>query len=288
MLGPMRLWVTRTAPANLVTASRLRAMGHKVVALPVLEVHAVADAPPPAKPDAIVFTSMHGVRHHRADAAWRDVPVYAVGDSTGGAARQAGYRRVSSAGGDVRDLEALILREMVEPARILHFSPSEPAGALCERLRSHGHAAERHVVYETHAAGDGLLAAAMASLGRLDAILVHSPKGARRVAELISGSGWAGTIFCISAACAFELRALPGIRVRIAGRPTEQSLLALVRPRAPAPAAVEGRPRRSYGWPIRGGALAWSAVANDNWSGPHAAPPSFGPEDPEDPPPSAA
>lgn len=231
------LWVTRSSPFNLLTAHRLRAMGHGVLLAPLFEIRPLEAPEIAGRPDLIAFTSVNGVRHHGYRAAWADVPVFAVGNTTAAAARRCGYRNVRSANGDLRDLQALILRSCSTGLRLFHFSAREAAGDLAGYLRCRGFDAVRCRVYETvprtmREGRDMLL-----DVSRADAILVHSPMGARRVAELIAEIGWVGTLFCISKACAKEFEGLSGLSVKSAPRPTERALMDMIRKATEARAA---------------------------------------------------
>jgi uroporphyrinogen-III synthase len=296
MFEPMLLWVTRSAPYNLLTGHRLRGIGHSVLTVPVLRVRRAQAGSRHPQPEVLAFTSAHGVEHHPFNIRWAGRPVFAVGDHTAEAARRAGYRDVRSARGDVRDLQNLIVTTVPRPSFIVHFCAREPAGDLVGYLRQSGYEASRQVVYETQPAADIDLQHAVSSMPMLDGIVVHSPKAARRVAEVVASSGWYGIIFCVSPACASEFRALPGLLLETAPRPTEESLMNVLRLYRGRAISTPGRahqpatrvPSRN----IRIGApLQVQAVANDNIGA--AAHPRFRPgielpEDPDDPPPAAA
>lgn len=293
MSKPMFLWVTRTAPYHLLTAHRLRAMGHRALAVPVLYVRSLPLQNIRQRPDALAFTSANGVRHHQFEPTWRELPVFAVGDHSAKAALRAGYRNVLSADGDVTDLQRLIENALPCPASLIHFSASEPSGDLAATLRQSGYGAERIATYETVPASDVQLEAAIASMPALDGIVAYSPRGARRVAEVIATTGWCGTVFCISHACASQLRHLPGLVLQTAERPTEESLMNLLRldrsrpplmlkrcrGRAPAmffrDAPILSHPREANDNPVETGGLNPREIDG-------------GPEEPGDPPPTAA
>lgn len=293
MLEPMFLWVTRTAPYHLLTAHRLKAIGHMSLALPVLDVRPVCRAEAEHRPDALAFTSANGVRNHEFRPGWRELPVFAVGDHSAEAARRTGYLNVRSAAGDVADLQKLIVTTLPRPASVVHFGASEPAGDLVGYLRQSGYEAKGVAVYDTVPVGDAELRTAWESLPILDGIVVHSPKGARQVARLIARHRWYGIVFCLSEACAAEFRHLPGLLVETAARPTEGSLISLLRLYRGRPISLRDR------WT---GALARTfdreapvpppaSVANDNLAerGARRAPSHGGyPEEPDDPPPNAA
>lgn len=98
----MRVLVTRADPAS---ALDWRARGATVIAAPLLAVAARAWCIPADGPEAIAFTSANGVRFAgAASAAWRALPVFAVGLATAAAATAAGWRDVRDGGGSAETL----------------------------------------------------------------------------------------------------------------------------------------------------------------------------------------
>jgi uroporphyrinogen-III synthase len=279
MLDPMFLWVTRSSPYNLLTGHRLRAMGHSALTVPVLNIRAVTQPPLERRPDALIFTSAQAVRHHGFETRLASLKVFAVGDGTARAARRRGYTNVCSANGNVHDLQLLIAATMTRPARLVHYCAKEPAGDLSGFLKRSGFEAERRIVYESHEAEPSQLEGAVAALHMLDGIIIHSPKGAKRVAAVVAGQRWHGIVFCISQACAQEFRELPGLLVKTAEEPDEASLLALLRQVRDRPTAwaqshpprlrlISALPRTPPGTPFR-----TPLVINDN-DGPDDFPPT--------------
>ena len=85
------IWVTRTAPFNRLTAKRLAGAGHDALCAPVLRVVPIPAPPLMAVPDALVFTSLNGVRLHRFSPSLAEVAVFAVGDHSARYARAREY-----------------------------------------------------------------------------------------------------------------------------------------------------------------------------------------------------
>jgi uroporphyrinogen-III synthase len=76
--------------------------------------------------------------------------VYAVGSATARAAREAGFRNVLSADGDVVALaNGIAARKSDLHGIVLHPGASEPAGDLVGALASHGIEARRLDLYDT-------------------------------------------------------------------------------------------------------------------------------------------
>ncbi len=88
----MQVLVTRPQPEAARTAARLSAFGHEVLVAPLLMTAAVDWAPPPVLPEAVAFTSAAAVRLAGPQlASLRHLPVFAVGEATAAAAREAGF-----------------------------------------------------------------------------------------------------------------------------------------------------------------------------------------------------
>ncbi len=222
----MSIWVTRSSPDNLSTARRLHADGARPLMVPVLGTVA-RDAPPfAAAPDAIVFSSRHAVRHHVPPADHGRIPAYAAGEAVATAARAAGYRTVTWSGGDDRSLCDFVRHLVPDGGTIAYVCSDRTSRFVEDRLAGFGFVVDRRVVYETRVIDAG---EAQVALDQVSGILIHSAPAAVRVREVVEGSGWRGTIWCISAASAAVLAGLDGVRVAVARQPTEASLIGLVR-----------------------------------------------------------
>ncbi|HEY3814434.1 MAG TPA: uroporphyrinogen-III synthase [Caulobacteraceae bacterium] len=211
----MRVWVTRTQPGADATAARLRDLGHQPIVSPVLEVRRLKTTIDLDGVDALAFTSRNGVEAFSVlTNDGRALPVFAVGQATADAARACGFANVRSANGDVEALAALIASE--RPGVVLHPTAREPAGELGVRSVA---------VYETVPVEP---TDALARLKSIDAVLVHSPLAARRLAALVAPAQASPQFLCISQAAAAPLRAAGHEKVRSAPFPDEAALLKLL------------------------------------------------------------
>ncbi len=221
-----RIWVTRTTPQAEATAARLRAMGLTPVVEPVLEARALSHARVDLTGiDAIVFTSGHAVDAFASLCRERALPAFAVGEATAERARGAGFRSVTSAGGDARALAERIANAEPRPRRVLNPTAREPAADLSALLADRGVAVAAAIVYET------AVRRVLPDLSQIDAILLHSPKAARALASAIKGGPDLGRLeaYAISEAAAEPLRELGLRSVSVAPRPNEVALLALLK-----------------------------------------------------------
>lgn len=218
--GSRRIWVTRTEPGSERTAEGLRALGFEPVVKPVL----ILERLEPAVPDlalfsGLVMTSPNGVCAFSALTTERALPVFAVGEATAVTARQAGFEAVISADGDVAALAGLIAAKASDTA-LLAVLAQDPAGDLQAAVNGAGGRnvrIERLSVYRTSAARLG-------APPPCDALLLHSPKAARAIAALGSGSLEGVLVCAISRAAAAPIEDL-GITVHVAEAPNEASLL---------------------------------------------------------------
>lgn len=236
----MSVWITRSAPDNLRTARALRELGRKPLMVPVLTTRPLPQPSMSSPPDAIVFTSVHAVRHHPRGDRLLWVPVFAASGLVADAATAAGYVTVTSTGGDEASLPFLMGHVLPAGARVVIFCAARTSPILTERLCALGHHVERRAVYEPMPARDDALEQTLRRLLQVSAIVVHSRCAADRIAPVLRGIDWRGSLWCISDHAAGGLAGLDPARVCVAPRPTEAALLAMIARNAPGV-----RPRRS-------------------------------------------
>lgn len=206
-----RVLVLRPEPGASETVARARARGLDAVAIPLFAIEPMAwEVPDVARFDAVLFTSANAVRSAgdqlRALAA---LPAYAVGETTAAAAREAGFEVVATGDSGVDRL-----LQTIDPGlALLHLcglDRREPAEAP--------HKMTPLVVYRAKPVEPPELPAS-------GVVLIHSPRAARRLAELVNErSGIA--IAAISPAAA---AAAGGgwAAVEVADRPNDDALLAV-------------------------------------------------------------
>jgi uroporphyrinogen-III synthase len=222
------VWVTRAEPGATATAGRLRDLGFEPVIAPLIEIRRLDAQVDLAGVAALAFTSAAGVAAFAATCAARDLPVYAVGESTAAAAREAGWTEAISADGDVAALAGRITADKPRIAgAVLHAGAAAPAGDLVGALTQAGLAARFVAVYETVPVAPPR--AALDLLESLAAVLVHSPSAGTRLAEILEG-GKAPDLaaYCLSPAVAATLRSARIRRIFTAALPNEDALLSLL------------------------------------------------------------
>lgn len=229
----MKVLVTRPEADAAPLAAALAAQGHTVVVEPLLAIVARPEAAVDlAGVQALALTSANGARVLAERTTRRDLPVFAVGDATAAAARAAGFSEVTSAGGDVDDLAALMAARL-DPGggAVFHAAANRPAGDLKGRLEASGFAVRRVALYDA-VPSQAFSPATDAALrdGRIDAVLFFSPRTGRTFVRLLSGSGLTAqcgriTAVCLSAAVAEDIKQLPWRALHIAAQPTQAALL---------------------------------------------------------------
>lgn len=230
--------VTRPRPEADSTAKAVAALGHGVLVEPLLDIRLL----PLPRLDlggvqGLVATSVNGVRALAAATHVRALPLYAVGGKTAAAAREAGFASVVEGGGDAASLAGHLSRTL-DPAGgpLLHVSGAEAAADLGALLAPAGIGVRRVVGYEAVAA-DRLSPGVRLALegGRVGAALFFSPRTARTFASLCANEGVSAacagaTALCLSQAVADGLAGMGWGAVRVAERPTQGALLALLPP----------------------------------------------------------
>jgi uroporphyrinogen-III synthase len=227
----MRVLVTRPEGDAAETAALLKARGHEAIIAPLLGVN-YHDGRPLHLDDvqALLFTSVNGVRAFARRTSLRDFPVFAVGSQTAQAARDAGFSAVHDADGNVETL-ADAVRAHVKPegGALLHAAGAEAEGRLAGLLTAAGFSVRTEVLYDVPAVNEMPEAARAAiAVGAADAVLLFSARSAQVFAACLAKAGFspAGLIAaCISEAASRPLSALPFKEIRIAARPNQTALL---------------------------------------------------------------
>jgi uroporphyrinogen-III synthase len=207
-----RVLVLRPEPGAAATVKRARKLGLDAVGLPLFEIEPLAwQAPEASGFDGLLLTSANAVRHGGEGlASLRGLKVYAVGEATADAAREAGFD-IAATGDDGVDR----LLGSIEPdLRLLH---------LCGRDRRDTGGAPQRIseipVYAAKAIENPDLAVA----GSL--ALIHSPRAGERFAALVRDRA-SIAIAAISRAAA-DATGTGWQAIEVAEKPNDDALLAL-------------------------------------------------------------
>jgi uroporphyrinogen-III synthase len=190
--------------------------------------------PPPERVQAILVTSGNAIpplpaSHHR-------LPLLAVGEATASRGRSAGFTHVSSADGDATDLAALAARNCDPGAGPLLLVSGRGQGqGLAAALRNHGFRVVRRTVYAAVPAVSlpNHVRDAITN-GAVGAVLLFSAETARQCVRLLRLAQLREAVrqieaLAISQPTAMALRGLPWRRIRVADRPNQDALLAMLR-----------------------------------------------------------
>ncbi len=206
------LAVLRPEPGNAATVAAIRALVREAIALPLFRVVPLGWTPPAGAHDALILTSANAVRHAGAGlAAVAHLPVHAVGAATAAAARAAGLNVVATGARDGRALLDAAWEGGVRRALLLT--------ARERAVADHPALAYIVAVYAAEPVA-GVDPARLAG----SVALVHSPRAAARLAELVTARGDIA-VAAISANAAAAMGA--GWRaVAVAARPDDAGVIA--------------------------------------------------------------
>lgn len=214
--------VLRPEPGNAATSAAIEALGLTAIRLPLFEIHAIDWTPPEvSRFDALFLTSANAARHAGPGlTGLRSLPVHAVGDATASAAREAGLQVVAAGDRDGAAMVAAAAANGVGRALLL--------GGRDRALGSDPIIAEAIAVYASDPVDVG--GQALDQLAG-SVVLVHSPRAARRVADLVDRAGIDRRTMRLAAisAAAADAAGDGWERIAAAASPDDTALIALAR-----------------------------------------------------------
>jgi uroporphyrinogen-III synthase len=235
----MAVLVTRPHPDDEATAGALRARGFEVLQAPMLRFEPVPfhdDAD--ERYGAIIVTSANALRAiapHLAGSRLLKLPLFAVGEHTASAARDAGFGEVMTAKGDAAALRDLVLasvktRQLKKAATLLYLAGADLARDLAGELGEKGFTVVTHTTYRMIPASslpreicDAFVA------NRIEAVLHYSRRSARAFLDAARSGGVEISALalpqcCISSAVASILRDAGATQVTAAAEANENAL----------------------------------------------------------------
>lgn len=233
----MRILVTRPLPDGERTAAILRQRGYEALVTPLMQVEPIA-ADLLGDWSAVIISSANAVRalDPQRLASLKTLPLFAVGQRSADAAREAGFTNVRSADGDAAELIQLVAGNHSDNASTyLYLAGEDRAADLEVELAKRGIKVRTSVVYKnvTRSYPPQLIPALRDRM--IDAVLHFSRRsvenylsGARSAA--IEQAALAPEHFCLSAQVAEPLRAAGVSRISVAPAPNEAALLAILPP----------------------------------------------------------
>lgn len=236
--GPdVRVLVTRPQPDAERTAAALRTRGHAAVVAPLLRIEPMDDVELGGGPwAAILVTSAHAaaIARHRRFIALKKLPVLAVGARSAQAMRDVGFAEVISADGGAGELTRLAAGRIEGGASLLYLAGAERSGDLAGDLAAQNFTVQTAVVYRAVAADALPYAAIEALTAGIGGVLHFSKRSAEAYVKAAQVAGFADAgidkpvHFCLSAQVAEPLARAGAAEIRIAERPDEAALIALI------------------------------------------------------------
>jgi uroporphyrinogen-III synthase len=231
---PRRVLITRPEPGATETARRITALGLVPIVTPLQEIVPLpARLPPPGRVGALVLTSRNAIGP--IPPGFRTLPCWAVGNATADRSRDAGFTDVRSADGDAPTLAALVAENTrPEAGPILLVTGRGHGAPLCALLRQAGFRVVRRVVYDTRPAKRLPAVASQALMaGQPASVLFFSAEAARVFCRLLERASLReATRTCdavaISPAVGMALRTDAWATIRVAARPNQDAMLALL------------------------------------------------------------
>ncbi len=216
----MAVLVTRPHPDDETTAAALRARGFDVLKAPMLRFEPVD-----------FRDNMDGRGHHLLE-----LPLFAVGEHTAAAARDAGFAHVISAKGDATALRDIVLssikaKQLKKSSALLYLAGADLARDLAGELSEHGLRVVTQTTYRMSPVSSLPREVCDAfAANRIEAVLHYSRRSARTFLDAARAGGVEISALaipqcCISAAVAAIVRDAGATQVMVAATPDENALL---------------------------------------------------------------
>jgi uroporphyrinogen-III synthase len=235
----MAVLVTRPQPDGDATAADLRARGFEVLLAPMLRFEPVAFRDDEdAAYGAVIVTSANALRGlipHLAGSRLLKLPLFAVGEHTASAARDAGFGNVLPANGGAVALRDLVLasvksKELKKASTLLYLAGADLARDLAGELGERGFTVVTHTTYRMSPVSSLPPETREAfAANQVEAVLHYSRRSARAFLEAVRAGGVEISALaipqcCISAAVASVLRDAGATQVMVAASADENAL----------------------------------------------------------------
>ncbi|PIT00114.1 uroporphyrinogen III synthase [Bradyrhizobium nitroreducens] len=237
----MSILVTRPHPDNEATAENLRARGHTVMLAPALKFEPVALRDESEAPyAAVIVTSANAIRAvapQLRDLGLLELPLFAVGEHTAAAARDAGFAQVIVAGGDAASLRDRVVQSardkvLKKKSTLLYLAGADLSRDLGGELGADGFTVITQTTYRMapvkHLPRE--VCEGFAAHG-VEAVLHYSRRSARAFLDAARDEGVEISALaipqcCLSEAVADALREAGASQVLVAATPDENALFA--------------------------------------------------------------
>ncbi|WP_439372300.1 uroporphyrinogen-III synthase [Bradyrhizobium sp. PMVTL-01] len=234
----MSILVTRPHPDNEATAENLRARGHVVLLAPVLKFEPVAfHDESEAGYGAVIVTSANAIRAvapQLRDLGLLELPLFAVGEHTASAARDAGFGEIIVAGGNAAALRDKVVQsardKLKKRSTLLYLAGADLSRDLGGELGAEGFNVVTQTTYRMAPVKhlppevcEGFAA------HRVEAVLHYSRRSARAFLDAARDEGVEISALAIPQCCLSEtvagvLRDAGAPQVLVAATPDENAL----------------------------------------------------------------
>ncbi|WP_448028744.1 uroporphyrinogen-III synthase [Bradyrhizobium liaoningense] len=235
----MSILVTRPHPDNEATAEGLRARGHAVLLAPALKFEPVAFHDESEAPyGAVLVTSANAIRAiapQLPELGLLELPLFAVGEHTAAAAREAGFAEVIVAGGDAASLRDKVVQSargkvLKKKSTLLYLAGADLSRDLGDELGAEGFRVVTQTAYRMapvkHLPRE--VCEGFAAHG-VEAVLHYSRRSARAFLDAARDEGVEISALaiphcCLSETVASVLRDAGASQVLVAATPNESAL----------------------------------------------------------------
>lgn len=235
----MAVLVTRPHPDDETTAAALGSRGFEVLRAPMLRFEPVVFRDDEdAAYGAVIVTSANALRaiaSQLAGSRLLKLPLFAVGEHTAAAAREAGFAQVIVAKGDASALRDLVLagvkaKQLKKASTLLYLAGADLARDLAGELGEKGFTVVTHTTYRMVPASSLPREICDAFVAhQVEAVLHYSRRSARAFLDAARSGGVEISALalpqcCISSAVAAVLRDAGATQVLAAAQPDENAL----------------------------------------------------------------
>ena len=233
----MKVLLTRTNLDSKHLAKKLNDFGVTSVISPVIKIVSIpVEVPNKSDFQSVIITSKNTLETVKKLYFSQKVPIFCVGDITAQLFENSGFSNVKSASGTSEDLLELFVKSCnPEKGPVLYLAGQDTHGAIERDLKHYGFIIEKKIAYRAEAVSRLTQDAEQAlRSGEITGIFIFSPRSAIILNELISTFKLhkaikKTTAFCLSDAVAKEASATAWSNILISERPTQESILELLR-----------------------------------------------------------
>jgi uroporphyrinogen-III synthase len=230
----VRVLVTRPIKDGTRTIERLKDAGIEAVLSPVTAIRGTGNTVPLTKFDAVLISSANAIRYlpDNARAQLVNVPTFCVGEKTASVARNAGFLSVTTGTGDGRALVSLVASKFQAPASLLYLTGTPRKPFIEDGLKTNGFQPLVVELYQTVSV-DPWPGAAHLDVENCDYGLHFSRASVEALLKAAENVGLSHFLralnhLCLSEDVAAPLREAGHSKIRVAPKPTEEDLLALL------------------------------------------------------------